>query len=292
MADFEAALSRVQPSAMRELQVAVPEVAYEDIGGLDGAKRELVRAVEWPMRYPELFDAFQTDPPQGVLLYGPPGTGKTMLAKAVANATDANFISVKGPEVLDKYVGESEAAVRKIFEKARQNAPAVVFFDEVDAIAPKRGHDHGTQAVERVVSQLLTELDGVEPLEDVVVLGATNRPDIIDPALLRPGRFERLVEVPLPDEAARREIFGVHTESVPIAGIDLDTLAAETAGYSGSDIAALVREASLLGIESYVTADSGAEPVVTADHFARALATVEPTARRTGAGGERPGTDE
>jgi len=288
MRDFERALDRVSPSAMRELQAAVPSVTYEDVGGVREAKRELVRTVEWPLRYPELFDALQTEPPRGVLLYGPPGTGKTMLAKAVANATDANFISVKGPEVLDKYVGESEAAVRKIFEKARQNAPAVVFFDEVDAIAPRRGQEYGTHAVERVVSQLLTELDGLEPLEDVVVLGATNRPDVIDPAILRPGRFERLVEVPLPDREARREIFEVHTEAVPMAGIDLDTLAAETEGYSGSDIAALVREASLLAIETFVTGSGRADPTVTADHFARALATVEPTLARGGASSPDP----
>ncbi len=289
MTDFETALSRVQPSAMRELRAAVPSVTYEDIGGVRAAKRELIRAVEWPLRHPDLFSALQTEPPRGVLLYGPPGTGKTMLAKAVANATDANFISVKGPEVLDKYVGESEAAVRKLFEKARQNAPAVVFFDEIDAIAPRRGQEYGTQAVERVVSQLLTELDGLEPLEDVVVLGATNRPDVIDPAILRPGRFERLVEVPLPDREARQEIFRVHTDSVPMQGIDLDTLAAETAGYSGSDIAAVVREASLLSIESYITGDGRATPTVTADHFARALATVTPTVARGGT--ESAGTE-
>ena len=280
--DFEAALGAVSPSAMRELSVAVPSVTHGDIGGLAGAKRELVRSVEWPMRYPELFEMLQTDPPRGVLLYGPPGTGKTMLAKAVANATDANFLSVKGPEVLDKYVGESERTVREIFEKARRHAPSIVFFDEVDAITAQRGQTVGTRAVERVVSQLLTELDGIEPLEDVVVLAATNRPDVIDPALLRPGRFERLVEVPLPDHEARREIFAVHTRSVPTVDVDIDVLAAETTGYTGSDIAAVVREASLLAIEDFITGTGRESPVLTAEHFARALVTVEPTAMRGG----------
>ncbi|MFB6266933.1 MAG: 26S protease regulatory subunit, partial [Halodesulfurarchaeum sp.] len=206
---------------------------------------------------------------------------KTMLARAVANATEANFIPVKGPEVLDKFVGESERAVRDLFDRARQHAPSVVFFDEVDAIAPRRGRSFGTHAVERVVSQLLTELDGLEPLEDVVVLAATNRPDVIDPALLRPGRLEQVVEVPLPDRTARREIFAVHTREVPTADLDLDALADATTGYTGSDIAAVVREASLLAIEEFVTGDRAAAPTVTAEHLARALVTVEPAAERT-----------
>jgi transitional endoplasmic reticulum ATPase len=280
MTEFEAALEVVEPSGMREISAAVPDVSYDDIGGLEDAKREVIRSVEWPLAYPDLFERLDADPPRGVLLYGPPGTGKTMLAKAVANATDANFVSIDGPEVLDKYVGESERAIRSVFERARSNAPSVVFFDEIDAIAPRRGQDFGTHAVERVVSQLLTELDGLEPLADVVVLAATNRPDVIDPALLRPGRFEHLVEIGLPDVGARREIFGVHTRSVPMGDVDLGVLASETAGYTGSDIAAVIREASLLAIEDAITGQSAGAPRVTADHFARALGTVEPSASR------------
>ncbi|MFW5903347.1 MAG: AAA family ATPase [Halolamina sp.] len=277
MDDFEDALAVAEPSAMRDHHVDVPDVAFDDVGGLADAKRALVRSVEWPMRYPNLFEYLDADPPRGILLYGPPGTGKTMLAKAVANATDANFLSVKGPEVLDKWVGESERAVRDIFETARQHAPSVVFLDEVDAISPRRGSDEGTQVVERVVSQLLTEMDGLEPLDDVVVIGATNRPDVIDPALVRAGRFEQLVPVGAPDREARRDIFAVHTRSVPIEGVDLGALADETAGYTGSDIEAVVREASLLAIESYVDGPVQDDPSVSADHFARALATVRPS---------------
>lgn len=275
--DFEDALSVAEPSAMRDHHVDVPAVSYADVGGLENAKRALVRSVEWPMRYPHLFDYLDADPPRGILLYGPPGTGKTMLAKAVANANDANFLSVKGPEILDKWVGESERAVRDIFETARQHAPSVVFLDEVDAISPRRGSDVGTQVVERVVSQLLTEMDGLEPLDDVVVIGATNRPDVIDPALVRAGRFEQLVPVGAPNREAREDIFAVHTRSVPIDGVDLAALAAETAGYTGSDIEAVVREASLLAIESYVDRKVRGDPTVTAEHFARALATVRPS---------------
>jgi transitional endoplasmic reticulum ATPase len=248
-ADVESALAEVSPSGMREATVEVPTVSFDDVGGLAEAKRELVRAVEWPLRYPGLFDRLGITPPQGVLLYGPPGTGKTLLARAVASATDANFLSVKGPELLDKYVGESERAVRGVFERARENAPAVVFFDEVDAVSPERGDDSG--AAERVVSQLLTELDGLERLEGVTVIGATNRPDRIDPALLRPGRFERIVGVPVPDEAAREAIFGVHTRSMPLSpDVDLVSLARRTDGYTGSDIEAVVREAGMLAMEA------------------------------------------
>ncbi|UWG49075.1 ATPase of the AAA+ class, CDC48 family [Halanaeroarchaeum sp. HSR-CO] len=284
--DFERALAVAEPSAMRDHHVDVPTVTYEDVGGLEEAKRALVRSVEWPMRFPDLFEYMDATPPRGILLYGPPGTGKTMLAKAVAHATEANFISVKGPEVLDKWVGESERAIRDIFETARQHAPSVVFFDEVDAISPRRGEDVGTQVVERVVSQLLTEMDGLEPLDDVVVIGATNRPDVIDPALVRTGRFEQLVEVGLPDRAARRDIFTVHTASVPMEGVNLDALAAETAGYTGSDIEAVVREASLLAIEAAVEGRRGGDPRVTAEDFARGLAAVTPSAPHGGEGGD------
>jgi transitional endoplasmic reticulum ATPase len=272
--DFEAARETVGPSAMRGFTVSVPEVTYDDVGGLDDAKRELARAVEWPLAHPELFAEFGTKPARGILLYGPPGTGKTMLARAVANATDANFISVEGPELLDKFVGESERAVREVFRAAERNAPAVVFFDEIDAITTVRSEgddDGGSRAPERVVSQLLTELDGVEELSDVTVVGATNRPDRIDPALLRPGRLERVIEVPMPDRAARREILKVHAAGKPLAAdVDLDAVADRLEGYTGSDIEAVVREAALLGIEARM-ADGTGPAQITAAQFDRAV---------------------
>jgi transitional endoplasmic reticulum ATPase len=216
--------------------------------------------------------------PKGVLLYGPPGTGKTMLARAVATATEANFIPVKGPELLDKFVGESEKAVREVFERARANAPAIVFFDEIDALTPERG-DSDADAPERVVSQLLTELDGLERLADVTVVAATNRPDRIDPALLRPGRLERLVEVPVPDEEARAAIFRVHTRNVPTTNLNFDALARETAGFTGSDIEAVIREASLLAMEEYLSAEDGETPTlrVEARHLRQALESARPS---------------
>ncbi|PSQ44091.1 AAA family ATPase [Halobacteriales archaeon SW_7_68_16] len=279
--DFEAAMTEVEPSAMRGQSVRVPEVSYEDVGGLDAAKRELVRVAEWPLRYPQLFDALGTEPPTGVLLYGPPGTGKTLLARAVANASDANFIAINGPELLNKYVGESERAVREVFGRARQNAPAIVFFDEIDAISPERSGDADADAAERVVSQLLTEFDGIEPLENVLVVAATNRPDTIDSALLRPGRLEKAIEVPLPDDGAREVILRIHTRTMGTEDVDLGELAAATTGYSGSDIEALVREAALLAIEEYLRASAdGDQPetlVVTGDHFDRALEKVQPS---------------
>jgi len=280
--DFEHARSAVEPSAMRELFVEVPDVSYEDVGGLEDAKRQLARAVELPLQYPELFERIGTTPPRGLLLYGPPGTGKTLLARAVASATDANFIAVDGPELLDRYVGESERAVREVFRRARQNAPTAVFFDEIDAIAPERGGGSEAQVIERVVSQLLTELDGIEALGDVVVIAATNRPEIVDPALLRPGRFEKIVEVPIPDAEAREGVFEVHTREVPLEDVDLTALAAETEGYTGSDIEAVVREACLLAIEDYLAAtdfapDDDAELRVTREQFDRALAAVPPS---------------
>ncbi|MFB6169892.1 MAG: AAA family ATPase [Haloarculaceae archaeon] len=247
-ADFDAALATVDPSAMREHVAESPDVTFEDVGGLDEPKATLREAVEWPLSYGALYDATATDPPSGVLLYGPPGTGKTLLARAVAGETDVNVIHVAGPELLDKYVGESEGAVREVFERARQAAPAVVFFDEIDAIAGVRG-EGTTEATERVVSQLLTELDRLADTPTVVALAATNRREALDPALLRPGRFEAHVEVPPPDEAARRDILAVHTAEKPLAPeVDLDELAAETDGYTGADLEALVRAASLRAI--------------------------------------------
>ncbi|MFC7156752.1 CDC48 family AAA ATPase [Halomarina halobia] len=273
--DVREALRNVEPSALREVFVEVPDVTWEDVGGLTEAKERLRETVQWPLEYPEAFERVALEPATGVLLYGPPGTGKTLLAKAVANESRSNFISVKGPELLDKYVGESERGVRDVFEKARSNAPTVVFFDEIDAIAGQRGRNASDSGVgERVVSQLLTELDGLEELEDVVVIAATNRPDLLDDALLRPGRLDRHVEVGEPDEAARRAVFEIHTREQPLAeDVDLDALAARTEGYVGADVAAVCREAATAAVQSFVRSGATAveEIFVTADHFERAL---------------------
>ncbi len=229
MEDFLEALKNIEPSAMREVLVEVPKVTWNDIGGLEHAKQELREAVEWPLKYPELFRTLNIKPPKGILLYGPPGTGKTLLAKAVANEANANFISVKGPELLSKWVGESEKHVREMFRKARQVAPCIIFFDEIDALAPRRGMGADSHVTERVVSQLLTELDGLEELKDVVVIAATNRPDIIDPALLRPGRIERHIYIPPPDKEGRKEIFKIHLRGKPL-------------GYDAEDVEKAVEE--------------------------------------------------
>ncbi|HDD31249.1 MAG TPA: AAA family ATPase, partial [Thermococcus litoralis] len=243
---FYEALKMVEPSALREVLIEVPNVRWDDIGGLEEVKQELREAVEWPLKYPEAFMAMGITPPKGVLLYGPPGTGKTLLAKAVANESEANFIGIRGPEVLSKWVGESEKNIREIFRKARQAAPTVVFIDEIDAIAPARGAHEGAHYMETLLNQLLTEMDGIEENSGVVVIAATNRPDILDPALLRPGRFDRLILVPAPDEKARLEILKVHTRRVPLAGdVSLEELAKRTEGYTGADIEAVVKEAAL-----------------------------------------------
>ncbi|MEW5840768.1 MAG: CDC48 family AAA ATPase [Thermoproteota archaeon] len=255
--DFEEALKDVQPSAMREVLVQRPNVRWEDIGGLREVKEELAEAIEWPLKYPHLFTEADVRPPQGILLYGPPGTGKTMMAKAVAATSEANFISIKGPELLSKWVGESEKAVREIFRKARQAAPCVVFFDELDAVAPRRGGSEGgdSHVTERVISQMLTEMDGLEDLKGVVVIGATNRPDILDEALLRPGRFDRLLEVPPPDREARKEIFQIHTRKKPLdPSVDIDRLVQATEGYTGADIEAIVNAAAIAAIREHVKA--------------------------------------
>ncbi|NJE10774.1 CDC48 family AAA ATPase [Thermococcus sp. MAR1] len=247
-ADFYEALKMVEPSALREVLLEVPNVRWNDIGGLEEVKEELKEAVEWPLKYPKAFQRLGIEPPRGVLLYGPPGTGKTLLAKAVATESEANFIGIRGPEVLSKWVGESEKRVREIFRKARQAAPTVIFIDEIDAIAPARGSDM-SRVTDRLINQLLTEMDGIERNSGVVVIAATNRPDILDPALLRPGRFDRLILVPAPDEKARLEILKVHTKRVPLASdVNLRELAKKTEGYSGADIEALVREAALLAM--------------------------------------------
>jgi len=247
-ADFFEALRMVEPSALREVLIEMPNVRWEDIGGLETVKGELREVVEWPLKYPRAFRRMGIEPPRGVLLYGPPGTGKTLLAKAVANESEANFIGIRGPEVLSKWVGESEKRIREIFRKARQAAPTVIFIDEVDSIAPARGSE-GNHVTDRLINQLLTEMDGIERNSGVVVIAATNRPDILDPALLRPGRFDRLILVPAPDEKARLEILKVHTRRVPLADdVKLEELAKKTSGYSGADIEALVREAALIAM--------------------------------------------
>ncbi|NEU58701.1 CDC48 family AAA ATPase [Halorussus sp. MSC15.2] len=282
-ADFRGALKGIEPSAMREVFVETPDVSWEDVGGLDEAKERLQETVEWPLAYADAYDRVALDPAKGVLLHGPPGTGKTLLAKAVANEADSNFISVKGPELFDKYVGESEKGVRDVFSKARQNAPTVIFFDEIDAIASERGQGVGDSNVgERVVSQLLTELDGLEELEDVVVIATTNRPDLIDDALLRPGRFDRHVAVTEPDEDARREIFEIHTRDRPLAAdVDIDELAERADGYVGADVEAVCREAAQIAVREYVRRSSGDESAsvddieLTMDHFERALDEVD-----------------
>ncbi|ABN70219.1 AAA family ATPase, CDC48 subfamily [Staphylothermus marinus F1] len=278
MSDFLEAMKYVQPTLIREIYVEVPEVRWSDIGGLEDVKQQLREAVEWPMKHPEVFEQMGIEPPKGILLFGPPGTGKTLLAKAVATESGANFIAVRGPEILSKWVGESEKAIRQIFRRARQVAPAVVFFDEIDSIAPARGYRHDTSGVtDRIVNQLLTELDGIEPLRKVVVIAATNRPDILDPALLRPGRFDRLIYVPPPDFKARIEIFKVHTKKMPLApDVDLEELARRTEGYTGADIAAVCREAAILALRE----EFKVRPVEM-KHFLEALKHVPPSLTRT-----------
>ena len=251
--DFVAALAEVEPSAIREVFTEVPDVGWDDIGGLEEIKRLLKETVEWPLQYGPLFAHVHTAPPKGILLHGLPGTGKTLLAKAVAKESEANFISVKGPELLTKWVGESERGVREVFKKAKQASPCIVFFDEIDALAPRRGAGSDSHVTERVVSQLLAEMDGIEELKGVVVLAATNRLDIVDPALLRPGRFEVLMELPVPDREARLAIFRVHTQGKPLApDVDLAELAERTEGLVGADIEGLCRQAAMLAIREYL----------------------------------------
>ncbi|SFK86025.1 transitional endoplasmic reticulum ATPase [Halogranum rubrum] len=284
--DFKEALKGIEPSALREVFVEVPDVTWEDVGGLEGTKERLRETIQWPLEYPEVFQQMDMEAAKGVLLYGPPGTGKTLLAKAVANEAESNFISIKGPELLNKFVGESEKGVREVFKKARENAPTVVFFDEIDSIATERGRNSNDSGVsERVVSQLLTELDGLEALEDVVVIATTNRPDLIDSALLRPGRLDRHVHVPVPDEDGRRKILEVHTQHKPLAdSVDLDKLARRTEGYVGADLEALAREASMTASREFIrsvdredVAESIGNVRVTMDHFEQALDEVQPS---------------
>jgi transitional endoplasmic reticulum ATPase len=272
--DFEAALREVQPSALREIMIEVPQVQWTDVGGLEEVKHLLIEAVEWPLRHAESFKRLGIDAPKGVLLYGPPGTGKTMLAKAVANESEANFITAKGSALLSKWYGESEKRVEDIFRKARQVAPAIIFLDELDALVPVRGGSMGEPHVtERVVNQLLSEMDGLEELHGVVVIGATNRPDIIDPALLRPGRFDELIMVPVPDAPSRRKIFEVHLKDMPLSeDVDMDGLVSMTEQYTGADIAAVCRKAGRVALREDMTAEKVAHK-----HFLAALREIGPS---------------
>ncbi len=288
--DFAEARKHVEPSAMREVLVEVPDVTWDQVGGLEDVKQELREAVEWPLKFPDVFERLMTKPPKGILLFGPPGTGKTLLAKAVANESECNFIAVKGPELLSKWVGESEKGVRKIFRKARQASPSIIFFDEIDALVPKRGTFQGSSHVtESVVSQILTELDGMEELKNVTVLAATNRPDMLDDALLRPGRLERHIYVPAPDEESRRKIFEVYlggdTENILAKDVDIGVLVKKTEGYVGADIEALVREAKMAAMRDFIVVmgtrneqdrkDAIKNVMLTSTHFDAALLKVK-----------------
>jgi len=269
--DFEDALKEIEPSSMREVLVEVPHVTWNDLGGLGTLKQELIEAIEWPLMRPEKFRQMGIRPPRGILLYGPPGTGKTMIAQAVANETNANFISVRGPQMLSKWVGESEKAIREIFRKARQVSPAIIFFDELDAIAPMRGLEESSHVMERVVNQLLAELDGLDSLKDVVVIAATNRPDILDPALLRSGRFDRLLMIGPPDKLGRYEILKIHASRIPNGeDVNLEELAELTEGYVGSDLDSLCCEAAMLAMRENLDR-------VDMNHYREALKKVRPS---------------
>ena len=270
--DFKEALKDVEPSALREIMVEIPRVKWSEVGGLEEAKQLLKETVEWPLTNPEGFERLGIRPPRGMVLYGPPGTGKTLLAKAIATESEANFIAIKGPEVMSKWVGESEKKLREVFRKAKQVSPCIVFLDELDALAPIRGGDSDSRVSDRLVDQLLTSMDGLENLEGVMIIGATNRPEIIDPALLRPGRFDRMVLISEPDEAARKHILEIHTKKMPLKGVNLETLAKKMEGYTGADIEGVVREAAILALRKNSKAKE-----VTMKHFNDALEQVSPS---------------
>jgi len=274
MEDFLNAYKEITPTAMREVYIEVPTVHWSDIGGLEEVKQDLSEAVEWPLKSPEIFKRLGIKPPKGILLYGPPGCGKTLLARAVATESEANFITIKGPEVFSKWVGESEKAIREVFRKARMAAPTVIFFDEIDSLLPRRGLGFADSGVtQRVISQLLTEMDGIVTLEDIVVIAATNRPDIVDPAVLRPGRFDRLIYVPQPDEKSRLEIFNIYTKNMPLTkDVDVAHLAIVTKNYSGADIEALCREAAMYALRKDVNAKE-----VTMTDFQEAMKRIGPS---------------
>ncbi|HED06173.1 MAG TPA: AAA family ATPase [Ignavibacteria bacterium] len=271
--DFINALRNVRPSAMREVLVETPNVDWDSVGGLDDVKQELGEAVEWPMKYPESFKRMGIRPSRGILLYGPPGTGKTLLAKAVAKESGANFIQVKGPSLLSMWVGKSEEGMRKVFERARQVAPCIIFFDEIDSLAGKRGVEAGTKVTERVLNQLLAEMDGLEDLKDVLVVGATNRPDMLDPALLRPGRFDKILLVNAPEEKGRLNVLNIHTKNMPLAkDVNIKDVAKKTSGYTGADLEAVAREAAMLSLRESIDSKD-----VRKKHFEEALKKVRPS---------------
>jgi transitional endoplasmic reticulum ATPase len=284
-ADFEDALRELEPSTLREVVVENPNVKWSDIGGLEEVKQQLIESIEWPLRHKDLFDHMGAGNVKGILLYGPPGTGKTLLARAIATESEVNFISVKGPEFLSKWVGESEKAVRETFHKAGLAAPCIIFFDEIDAIAPTRGAGSDSHVTERVISQILTELDGMVRLKDIKVIAATNRPDMLDSALLRTGRFDRLIYIPLPDDKARLAIFKVHTKGQPLdADVNLEALVKKTKNYTGADIAGVCNEAAMLSIRDAILKNKGKKlspdeikvAKIYMKHFEKALDAIKP----------------
>jgi len=278
MDNFWEAMKEVEPSAIREVFVEVPDVRWSDVGGLDDIKQELKEAIEWPLKYPDVFKKANTNPSKGILLYGKPGTGKTLLAKAVANESGVNFISIKGPQLISRYVGESERGVRETFKKAKQAAPTILFLDEIDSLVPRRGSSStDAHVTERVISQFLTEMDGIEELKGVVVLAATNRLDLVDPAVLRSGRFDLLFELPVPDEKTREEIFRIHTKGKPLSeDVDLKRLVKEAEKRVGSDIEFICRKASMFAIREFINQgkegrDKKTDFKVTMQHFEEAI---------------------
>ncbi|MBY9020973.1 MAG: AAA family ATPase, partial [Candidatus Lokiarchaeota archaeon] len=272
--DFEEALKEVMPSGIREVFVEIPNVTWDDIGGLEDLKQKLIESVDWPLSHPKIFERMGISPPRGILLYGPPGCGKTLLARAVAHESKANFISIKGPELLSKYVGESEKAIREVFRKAKMAAPCIIFFDEFDSIAPSRGrHTTDSGVSEKVLSQFLTELDGLEVKKDIIVIAATNRPDILDPALIRPGRIDRILLVPAPNEEEREIILNIFTKGMPLtANIDLKALNMKLDGFSGADVETLCREAGMIALRENLRARKISE-----EHFKAAIESVYPS---------------
>lgn len=276
--DFHEGMSRVEPSAMREVSVEIPSISWDDIGGLEKVKEQLKESIEWPIKYSSIFKETGIAPPKGLLIYGPPGCGKTMLAKAVAKESGVNFISIKGPELLNKYVGESERGIRKLFSRARQVAPSIIFFDELDALIPKRGQSFGSDVNEKVVAQILTEMDGISELKDVMIIGSTNRPDLLDDALMRPGRFDKIIYVSFPDKESRKKIFKVHMKQMNLApDIKLDKMVNATENYNGADISAICREAGMNAIRESIdqNKDKPTSRKVTMKHFQQALKQVK-----------------
>lgn len=280
-ADFKDALKEIRPSALREVQVQVPDVTWDDVGGLESLKEELIEAVEWPLKHKDAFEYVDISPPKGILLHGPPGTGKTLIAKALAKMTESNFISIKGPELLSKWVGESEKGVREIFRKARQASPCIIFFDEIDALIPRRGSGESSSHVtENVVSQILTEIDGLEELNNVLIIGATNRLDIIDPAILRPGRFDRIIQVPKPDAKGREHIFKIHTRKKPLSNdVDIQKIVSLTNGFSGAEIEAVANRAAISALKRHMESKSGdyKKIKITQEDLVNAIKVVKPS---------------